>query len=145
MEREEAVLAFDQALTRLRDVLAEPPSTLVRDAAIKRFEFTFELAWKAAQRVLRDEAIVGRSPKECLREAFGLGLIEDNPLWVRMIEDRNLTVHTYQERTARRIFQNLPEYYPQFEEPLKGLPRKTAARSSINQRVDPLYSPCFLS
>ncbi len=76
--------------------------------------------------MLRDEAIVGRSPKECSREAFGLGLIEDNPLWVRMLEDRNLTVHTYQERTARRIFQNLPEYYPQFEELLKGLPRKKA-------------------
>ncbi len=124
MERKEALLAFEQALARLREVLAEPPSTIARDAAIKRFEFTFELAWKATQRVLRDEGIVCRSPKGCFQEAFSLGLIEDNPLWVTMIEDRNLTVHTYQERTAQRIYERLPDYLPLFEELLHGLRRE---------------------
>lgn len=44
MERTEAVKTFEQALRRLQEVLVEPESALVRDAAIKRFEFTYELA-----------------------------------------------------------------------------------------------------
>ncbi|MDI6765807.1 MAG: nucleotidyltransferase substrate binding protein [Bacteroidota bacterium] len=41
-----------------------------RDSAIKRFEFTVELAWKSLQMVLREEGIPCRSPKECLRKAY---------------------------------------------------------------------------
>jgi len=41
MEWTDAVGAFEQALQRFREVLAEPETTVVRDAAIKRFEFTF--------------------------------------------------------------------------------------------------------
>ena len=123
MEREEAVKAFEQALRRLHEVLREPESSLVRDAAIKRFEFTFELAWKAVQRLLREQGVLCHSPKGCLREAFTCGLVRDSPLWIRMIEDRNLTVHTYNERTAVAIYRNLAEYVPLFEELLQGLVR----------------------
>ena len=123
MERAEAVKAFEQALRRLQEVLREPESSLVRDAAIKRFEFTFELAWKAVQRLLREQGILCHSPKGCLSEAFTCGFVRDNPLWVRMIEDRNLTVHTYNERTAIAIYRNLKEYEPLFEELLQGLGR----------------------
>ena len=34
---------------RLADALKQPESEFVRDAAIKRFEFCFDLAWKAVQ------------------------------------------------------------------------------------------------
>lgn len=60
MEPSEAVNAFEQVLGRLREVVAEPETAIIRDAAIKRFEFTFELAWKAIQRYLRDEGITCR-------------------------------------------------------------------------------------
>ena len=40
-----------------------------------------------------------------------------------MIEDRNLTVHTYNERTAIAIYRNLKEYESLFEELLPGLGR----------------------
>jgi len=105
MEWTDAVGAFEQALQRFREVLAEPETTVVRDAAIKRFEFTFELGWKATQRFLRAQGIVSRSPKQCLQEAFAFGLVQDNPLWIRMLEDRNLTVHTLAScRTIRSGF-----------------------------------------
>jgi len=38
----ETLNAFETALKRLSDVLEQPESTITRDAAIKRFEFTFE-------------------------------------------------------------------------------------------------------
>jgi nucleotidyltransferase substrate binding protein (TIGR01987 family) len=123
MERTEAVKTFEQALRRLQEVLVEPESALVRDAAIKRFEFTYELAWKAVQRVLREQGVLCHSPKGCLSEAFTCGLVQDSPLWIRMIEDRNLTVHTYNERMAVAIYRNLKEYEPLFEELLQNLLR----------------------
>lgn len=50
-------------------------------------------------------------------------MIQDNPLWIRMIEDRNLTVHTYNERTAQKIYSNLKDYVALYEELLRGLTR----------------------
>jgi nucleotidyltransferase substrate binding protein (TIGR01987 family) len=123
MEWSEAVTAYEQALQRLKEVLAEPETAVLRDAAIKRFEFTFELAWKATQRFLRDQAILCNSPKECFRQAFAFGLVQDDPLWIRMMEDRNLTVHTYNERTAKKIYNNLRDYLPLYEQLLRGLSR----------------------
>ena len=123
MEWAHAVQAFEQALQRFREALAERETPLVRDAAIKRLEFTFELAWKAAQRCLREQGILCRSPNECFREAFAFGVIQDNPLWIRMIEDRTLPVHTDNERTAQKIYSNLKDYVPLYEELLRGLTR----------------------
>ena len=117
--------AFRNALKRFSQALAEPYTTLVRDASIKRFEFTFELAWKTLQRYLRSQGIVCNAPKDCLRQAFAFQLIQDNPLWLRMVEDRNMTVHTYDEETATRIHGNLSGYVPLFEELAAGLEKKT--------------------
>ena len=43
------VVFFEQALRRLEEALAKPEDPIVRDACIQRFEFTFEMAWKALQ------------------------------------------------------------------------------------------------
>ena len=117
----ETLSAFETALKRLSDVLEQPESTITRDAAIKRFEFTFELLWKSLQRFFRIQGITCNSPKGCLKEAFSFGLIEDNPLWVRMIDDRNLTVHTYNEAVAIEIYQHLKNYMPLFNRMLQSL------------------------
>jgi len=123
MDGGEAVKAFAQALQRLKEVLAEAETAIIRDAAIKRFEFTFELAWKATQRFFRIQGVPCRSPKQCLQEAFAFGLVQDNPLWIRMLEDRNLTVHTYNEKTAQKIYNNLKDYLPLFSQLHQGLSR----------------------
>lgn len=117
----ETILAYEKALKRLTEVLAEPESAITRDAAIKRFEFTFELLWKSLQKFFRDQGIPCNSPKGCLKEAFSYGLIADNPLWVRMIDDRNLTVHTYNEAVSTEIYQRLKDYMPLFKKVLQSL------------------------
>jgi nucleotidyltransferase substrate binding protein (TIGR01987 family) len=107
--------SFAESLKRLEEVLDMPLTMVVRDATIQRFEFTVELAWKSLQKFLREEEIVCRSPKECFKEGFKFGLIEDNPLWIQMMEDRNLTAHTYNEITAVEIFGRIPNYLPLFK------------------------------
>ena len=49
---------FKKALASLIGALGEKKSDLVRDSVIKRFEYTFELAWKSAKMFLRPKSVL---------------------------------------------------------------------------------------
>jgi nucleotidyltransferase substrate binding protein (TIGR01987 family) len=102
------IAIFSQALARLEQALRVPEDAIVRDACIQRFEFTFEMAWKAIQAHAGAQGLPCVSPRDCLRTAFRLGLVEDDPGWMAMVEDRNRTTHTYDEASARAIYVALP-------------------------------------
>ena len=112
---EEIFASFEKSLQRLREILEKEETIANRDSAIKRFEFTIELVWKCLQKFLREQEIICRSPKECLKEAFKFGLIEDDPRWLEMFEDRNLTVHTYNETMVEEVYKRLSNYLEVFE------------------------------
>jgi nucleotidyltransferase substrate binding protein (TIGR01987 family) len=89
------------------------PSRVERDAAIQRFEYTCEAVWKAAQRyLLEGEGISAGSPKGSIRACRDVGLLSDDQaaIGLEMIDDRNLTVHTYNEAVAEDIYSHLPRY-----------------------------------
>jgi nucleotidyltransferase substrate binding protein (TIGR01987 family) len=107
---------FKNALSRLTEGIAKYKETddLLRDGVIQRFEFTFELAWKTLKAVFEDEGLIGlNSPKSVLREAFAAELINDDELWLDMLNDRNSTSHIYNEQLAIEICQNILERYVQ--------------------------------
>ncbi|MBI3244931.1 MAG: nucleotidyltransferase substrate binding protein [Deltaproteobacteria bacterium] len=115
MERlNERLATARRALISLLEVLAiSQPSRIERDAAIQRFEYTCEAVWKTAQRYLQDvEGISVGSPKGCLRTSRDVGLLTDEQtvLGLEMIDDRNLTVHTYNEAVAEEIYDGLAVY-----------------------------------
>jgi nucleotidyltransferase substrate binding protein (TIGR01987 family) len=100
------------AVGRLREALNTSETDVSRDAAIQRFEFCFELAWKVIQERARGEGLDCQSPKGCFKLAFKSGWIVDETGWLAMIEDRNRTTHTYDEQLARDVFGRLPGYPP---------------------------------
>ena len=51
-------------LHSLGDALAQPKTEWTRDAAIQRFEFSFDPAWKAVSACARSEGVEARSPRE---------------------------------------------------------------------------------
>jgi nucleotidyltransferase substrate binding protein (TIGR01987 family) len=104
------IQAFEHALQRLMEALAKPEDSIVRDACIQRFEFTFEMAWKAIQESALAEGVECSSPRESFRVAFRLDLVGRDPRWMAMVEDRNRTSHTYDEEVAQTIYRVLPEY-----------------------------------
>lgn len=104
------VVLFEQALNRLDEALAKPEDAIVRDACIQRFEFTFEMAWKALQRYALAEGLECVSPRDCFRAGFRLGLIDKDARWMAMLEDRNRTAHTYDEKGAIAIYRALRVY-----------------------------------
>ncbi len=117
---------FNKALRRLQEALDAPAGDLVRDASIQRFEFTFELAWKAIKNTATAEGLECLSPRSCLKLAFGQGWIDEEPIWLSMLDDRNRASHTYDERLAEQLYGRLPDYLNPFRRLLEMLENKSA-------------------
>lgn len=100
-----------RALERLREVLEEDPniSSAIIDGAIQRFEFTFELAWKTAQSLLEYKGVRAASPRAVVKESFAQGYLSNEEGWLKMLEDRNRSAHTYDESDAQKIYQAVKE------------------------------------
>lgn len=110
-ERRERLLTdLDSALERLGEALAAPKTDLTRDASIQRFEFTFELFWKALKLEVEEAGIRTFSPRDAIRAAFQIGLLADDPLPLEMLEDRNRTSHLYKAALAEKVYGKLPGY-----------------------------------
>lgn len=107
--------SFAQAIARLGDALTAPETDLSRDAAIQRFEFCFELAWKVIQERARTEGLDCQSPKGCFKLAYKNSWIGEEAGWLAMVEDRNRTAHTYDEALARTVYRRLSGYLPLFQ------------------------------
>jgi nucleotidyltransferase substrate binding protein (TIGR01987 family) len=97
------------AQARLAEALAvEQPNDFVVDAAIQRFEFTFELAWKTLKDYLESQGLVGAAtPKTVIQEAFQANLLGDGRAWSAMLESRNLLSHTYNLEVSRKIYADI--------------------------------------
>ncbi|MBX3329400.1 MAG: nucleotidyltransferase substrate binding protein [Nitrospira sp.] len=104
--------SFATAITRFSEALIAPVNDLTRDAAIQRFEFCFELAWKVIQERARAEGLDCQSPKGCLKLAYKNSWINDETGWLAMLEDRNRTAHTYDETLAKDVYRRLPAHLP---------------------------------
>jgi nucleotidyltransferase substrate binding protein (TIGR01987 family) len=123
------VALFESRPGSTRGALARPEDEIVRDACIQRFEFTFEMAWRAVQRFAQSEGLDRVSPRECFRIAFRLGLIDKDARWMVMFEDRNRAAHTYDEASARTIYCALPGYAAPFSQLLGRLEERESRRA----------------
>ncbi len=101
------------AANRLEEALHKEVSELEIDGILHRFEFTFELAWKIMKDCLEEQGIVGKigSPREMIKEAFSIGLIENGEEWLNMITSRNELSHLYDEETSREIYDDIKGTY----------------------------------
>ena len=95
---------------RLAEAVAQPDSGLIRDATIQRFEFSFELVWKALKLYLERQGHECGGPRPTLKKAFAENLIptpDEADCWFQMLEDRNSTSHAYDEAVARVIYSRI--------------------------------------
>ncbi|CAN7147358.1 HI0074 family nucleotidyltransferase substrate-binding subunit [Duganella sp. LjRoot269] len=77
----ERVHDFLTAVTRLEEALAQPENSFMRDATIQRFEFTYELAWKALKLWLETKDITVLNAKDTLQAALEQGQLADGNGW----------------------------------------------------------------
>jgi nucleotidyltransferase substrate binding protein (TIGR01987 family) len=109
------LLKFEDAIANLKEVLMVEKNEIVRDSAIKRFEICFDLAWKSIKLYAKSQGLECFSPRGCFKVAVQLKLIENDSLWVEMIEDRNISTHVYSEKMADDIYLKLNKYLNLFE------------------------------
>lgn len=106
---------FDKAFHRLEDaveiVQKESDNVLLQAGLIQTYEFTFELAWKTMKDFLEEEGFMPLSPKATLRQAFQNGYIKDGDLWLKALNDRNLTTHTYDDALAAEVIKDIQDKY----------------------------------
>ncbi len=128
VEIQRGLTQLELALQRLREALAQPESNpLWLDGTIQRFEFTIELAWRALKKQLAHEGIDTRTPREALERAFQSGWLGDEETWLKLLSDRNLTAHTYNQAVARQIYADVKAAMPELEAVLALLRRRAPA------------------
>lgn len=110
---EERRADLEKATNKLKEALQEQETELNIDGVLHRFEFTFELAWKTMKDYLEYQGIVEKigSPREVIKEAFSVGLIENGETWIQMMLSRNSLSHLYDEETSREIYDNVKQSF----------------------------------
>ena len=105
---------FQRSFHLLEETLTiEHPSDAERAGLIQFFEISFELAWKTLKDYLEEEGFTVNSPRDAIKQAFNVGLLEDGHIWIDALKDRNLTVHTYEEKIAIAVEQKIrSSYFP---------------------------------
>jgi len=119
MKKSDLLLAIgklEKALLRLKDATEQAEDELEKDGTIQRFEFTVELLWKTFKIVLQYNGIDCSSPRNCVKEAFKSGFLEDDEVVLDMLEDRNKSSHIYDEQVSEEIFQRVKNVYVNYVE-----------------------------
>ena len=106
-----------RALSSLEELVAKfsenQTDVILRDALIQRFEYSTETFWKYLKAYLQTEHnLSANSPREVIRTGLTAKLYseETSQELLQMLDDRNLTSHTYVEELAESIAHRIPDY-----------------------------------
>ncbi|MFN8846854.1 MAG: HI0074 family nucleotidyltransferase substrate-binding subunit [Bdellovibrionales bacterium] len=103
---------FKNAVARLEEALLQKKDDFIRDSVIQRFEFSIELAWKTAKKTMGTQTT---SPKDVIREMAQSSYIENVELWLKAIDMRNLSTHTYKEDLAEQVYSFVRVFLPELK------------------------------
>ena len=105
---------FEKAFFLLQDaLLIDSPSVVERAGIIQFFEIAFELGWKLLKDYQEAEGFTINSPRDAIKQAFQAKLVSQGHAWIDALDDRNLTTHTYNEKTAIEVENKIrAAYFP---------------------------------
>jgi len=109
---------YKMALSQLQEFIEKKElSKMEEQGLIKAFEYNFELAWNVIKDYYEYQGVTDiQGSRDAFRLAFKRGLIEDGETWMDMIDSRIQTTHTYNEKVARKIAQDIIQrYYGRFQ------------------------------
>ena len=112
---QKALLSLEEILNKIESKRDDEDFSIYRDSAIKRFEYSLEVARKLMSKYIEfvDRKINGQ--KLVLKKAFEFDLIE-NDIWFTMIDDRNMTTHEYSEEIAKELQDSIYIYAQRLKE-----------------------------
>ena len=113
---------FCASLENMKDIYSynEPYDSVVVTGLVGLFEICFEQSWKMMKEILTEhgysESATG-SPRMILKTAYAAGMIKDEELWLKALQDRNNAAHAYNEVIALDIIADAKEkFYDMFRE-----------------------------
>lgn len=118
---------FERSLNFLEKAVAINNPTIVEKAGtIQFFEICFELSWKVLKDYLNDQGFADlKYPREVIKKAFEVELIEDGETWLEALQNRNLTAHTYDEKIADKVVGDIRNtYFPELKSLYKSLKKR---------------------
>lgn len=99
-------------LIEMLDLLnKEPSNKAYKLAVIQSYEMDMELAWKTLKDYLNYLGYKLQAPREVIKQAFAIEIIEEGEVWIQMLEDRNLTSHIYDEAKAQEVIDSIVQNY----------------------------------
>jgi nucleotidyltransferase substrate binding protein (TIGR01987 family) len=109
----DALASLQRAVTRWQATGQQDEE--LRDACIRRFEYTFELSWKMLKRRLEldlpdGQAVDAMSFRELMRSGGERGLLADVDAWMVFRDKRNITSHTYNAVKAADVAAVIPDF-----------------------------------
>ncbi len=92
---------LEKAFSQLKEAVDrfDELDNLAKEGLVQRFEYTFELAKNTIKDFLESKGEDAKYPRDILKKAFQLQIIDNGELWIDMLEKRNIMSHTYNEAT----------------------------------------------
>ncbi len=112
---------FRKSIERLAEAISQPKDDFVRDSVIQRFEFCVELAWKTTKKIM---GTATSAPKDVVREMAQSNYIADVDSWLKAVDMRNLSAHTYNEEPAEKVYDFASGFLSSFRELWKMIEHK---------------------
>lgn len=103
--------AYNNFLIVIEALKENPENIINKMAIIQAYEMVFELGWKTAKDFLLKQGVEVSFPREVIKEAFAYEIIDNGEIWIKMLDDRNLTVHTYDEAKANAVISDIKNIY----------------------------------
>ena len=119
--------SFCRSLENLRDARGrDRDDKFILSGTVQMYNLSFDLSWKVMKDIVQQHHGVADfasgSPRETLRTARSVGLIEDD-IWLEMLRVRNNLAHDYDGELAKKYFAVITSsYYDKLDE----LRRKSA-------------------
>jgi len=104
---------FVKVFEHLKNALKIQNADIYQKAGmIQFFEMCFELAWNTLKDFLEDEGFKDiKSPRAAIKKAFEIDLIKNGHIWLKLLEDRNLTSHIYDDEIVEIIEKSIRNEY----------------------------------
>ena len=109
-----ALERFADSVDRREEIKQSGYEDIYLDLVVKRFEFTFEMGWKALKRYLEYLGFEPKNPRATFKEGYAQEIITDETLWLSIIEQRNVSSHIYDEYEIKEILEKLELYKDAF-------------------------------
>jgi nucleotidyltransferase substrate binding protein (TIGR01987 family) len=95
------------ALKHEKEALTNP---VFYAAITKSFEVCFEYTWKYLKKAAIKEGLEVFSPRDSIKAAGRLGLIDNLEVWLDDLENRNLSVHDYLGITKQDYLKSIKNF-----------------------------------